>query len=105
MIKTETIIPTSDNDSVAFSRSAWRTLEGRLLEVGGGFTREPVMGGWADSTGRVYTDRSRRYTVALESWRDLGAWLAVVEWAVVTFRQEALYIEVAGVPEIITEPD
>jgi hypothetical protein len=59
-----------------------------------------VVGAW-ESAGRRYRDRSRRYTLALGSWLDLPAWLDIVIWARERFRQEAIYIEVAGIPEII----
>ena len=56
---------------------------------------------WRDGD-RTYRDRSRQYVVSLTSWTQLADWLAIVHWAVVAFHQEALYIEVAGVPEIIS---
>jgi hypothetical protein len=39
--------------------------------------------------------------VSLTGWRQLPAWLIVVEWALERFDQEAVYIEVAGIPELL----
>lgn len=39
--------------------------------------------------------------MALASWTQLPQWLEVVRWARTKFRQEAIYVEVAGIPEII----
>lgn len=100
MIKTQVLVPTRDNDGRAFGRSAWRELERRLLAFGGYSRESGVFGGWTDASGRLYNDTSRQYTVALESWLDLAAWLAVVQWARTAFRQDALFIEVAGIPEV-----
>jgi hypothetical protein len=71
-----------------------------LLQFGG-FTRIPgVVGVW-QSGEQVYRDRHHQYIVTLTTWVQLPAWLDVVSSACLTFRQEAMYIEVAGVPDII----
>ncbi|MGH2584820.1 MAG: hypothetical protein ACRDJE_07905 [Dehalococcoidia bacterium] len=99
MIKTALVVPVRDNDGRSFSPRVWRELEARLLRFGGYTIEVGVAGAW-ESGGRLYRDRSRRYTVALPSWFDVPAWLDVVVWARTRFRQEALYIEIAGIPEI-----
>ena len=78
----------------------WDELETRFMQAVGGhtFTGE-AQGTWAGDDGRVYRDASRQYVAALGSCRQLPAWLGVVEWALVHFRQEAVYVEIAGVPE------
>ncbi|HEY5476160.1 MAG TPA: hypothetical protein VIK11_05515 [Tepidiformaceae bacterium] len=40
----------------------------------------------------------------MNSWRDVAAFVALAEWAREAFRQEAIYIEIAGVPEILGPP-
>lgn len=101
MIKTLLLVPIRDNDGRPFPYSAWRDLENRLRSFGG-FSRQPLVHGqWADDTGRIYRDRSRRYVVSLSSVRAIPAWLAMVEWAQSRFSQEAMYIELAGQPEIV----
>ena len=103
MIKTVVLVPVRDNDGRPFPKALWEELQARFMPFGG-FTRPiGVVGAW-QSGGRVYHDRSRQYTVVLASWRQLAAWLAVVEWAREAFRQEAMYVEVAGVPEILDGP-
>ena len=94
------LVPQQDNHGRDFPRSAWLELERRFRQFGG-FTRATdVQGEWEDR-GRIYRDTSRQYIVALTSWEQLGDWLAVVRWAQATFAQEAMYIEVAGIPEIL----
>ncbi len=58
------------------------------------------MGTWRAGR-RTYREVSREYTVSLTTWQQLPTWLAIVEWARERFRQEAIYVEVAGVPEIL----
>jgi hypothetical protein len=100
MIKTIFLVPVRDNDGRPFPRSAWRALEDRLLQFGGFSFTDGVYGTWQFG-GRMYRDRSRRYTVSLTSWMQLPASLELVHWVRGTFRQEAIYVEVAGVPEIV----
>jgi hypothetical protein len=45
---------------------------------------------------------SREYTLTLETWRQLPGWLQIVEAVIERFQQEAIYIEIAGVPEILS---
>lgn len=104
MIKTLVLVPIRDNDGQPFSPADWDLLERKLLERFGGFTGGGLAeGAWSDETGKVYRDVSRRYEVALSSWNQLPDWLAIVHWIRVHFRQIAVYIEVAGIPEIIGE--
>ena len=99
MIEAVVLIPVADNNGRRFTRREWQALKDRLFAFGG-LTREGnVAGAWQSGT-RTYRDVSRRYVVALESWWQLPAWLEVVDWARVAFRQEALYVRVAGVAEI-----
>lgn len=50
---------------------------------------------------RTYRDTSAQYVVSLTSWTQLPEWLLIVRWARTRFRQEAIYVKVAGIPEII----
>ena len=102
MIKTEFLVPVRDNEGHPFPRSCWRELEERLLPFGGFFRQSDVTGAW-QSDGPVYRDKSRRYVVALASWTEVPAWLALIQWVRERLRQEAIYIEIAGVPEVIGE--
>lgn len=100
MIKTMFLVPEKDNRGRRFPAAAWRELEERLLDFGGYSEARGVRGAWTAGD-RVYRDVSRQYIVALASWTDLPRWLEVVRWAKERFEQEAIYIEVAGVPEIL----
>jgi hypothetical protein len=100
VIKTSVLIPLADNEGAAFSKITWEGLHTRLADFGGfSFTRG-VFGFWVDA-GKTYEDESRQYSISLDSWTQFPAWLAVMQWARVEFRQLALYIEVAGHPEIL----
>lgn len=101
MVKTMLLVPVADNAGEVFGPEDFRELESRLLALGGGFSRQAnVAGAWAYE-GRVIRDESRQYLVALQGWRDVAAWLDIVEWARIRFRQDAMYVEVAGIPEVL----
>lgn len=101
MIKTVMLLPVRDNDGHPFPHSAWEALEWHFMRAFGGFTRESNVAGAWEREGRVYRGVSRRYEVALPSWMHFPEWLDIVRWACLHFRQRALYVEVAGVPDII----
>ncbi len=95
------LIPVADNAGTAFPPEAWHELEARFRSQLGGFSMGGVMQGqWVGPDGHVYADTSRQYIVALEI-RQMPAWLAIVEWALERFGQQALYVEIAGSPEIL----
>ena len=100
MIKTLFLVPIRDNEGRPFPRSFWRELRERLLEFGGFSMTDGVSGVWQHG-GRTCQDLSRQYVVSLASWRQFPAWLDLIQWVRVTFRQEAIYIEVVGIPEIL----
>ncbi len=101
MVRTLFLVPLRDNEGKPFPRRLWRELRERLL-VFGGYTRiAGVVGEWR-SIGRVYRDRSYQFVIALESWKQFPAWLELVQLVHSAFRQEAIYVEVAGQPEILS---
>ncbi|HEY7064707.1 MAG TPA: hypothetical protein VII06_24755 [Chloroflexota bacterium] len=104
MIKTIFLVPVRDNEGRRFTRPAWQALDRRLAAAFGGLSiRFGVVGTWqADE--HTYRDTSREYTVSLATWRQLAAWLAIVDWACERFGQEATYVEVAGIPEVLSRP-
>jgi hypothetical protein len=104
MIKTMFLVPEQDNDGQPFRHGSWDVLERRLVVLAGGLSvRIGVRGVWL-SGDRTYHGVSREFTVSLTTWRRLPAWLSLVDWVRDTFRQEAIYVEIAGVPEILTDP-
>ncbi|PZN07177.1 MAG: hypothetical protein DIU69_12090 [Bacillota bacterium] len=100
MVKAMILVPVKDNDGRPLGRDAWQELQQRLLEFGGYTDAGRVAGAW-ESEGRVYHDENRQFIIALGSWRDVPRFLELAEWVRVRFRQEAVYIEIAGVPEIL----
>ncbi|MCI0584141.1 MAG: hypothetical protein L0227_14875 [Chloroflexi bacterium] len=101
MIKAAFLVPIRDNDGRPFPRSSWIELERRLVDAFGGYSRMSAVHGAWEEHGRVYRDVSRQYVASLSSWMELPVWLDLVRWVRQAFRQEAIYIEVAGVPEIV----
>ena len=73
------------------------------MQFGGVSWSGGVAGAWRSPSGRVYRDRNRQYTVSLERWSQFPDWLDVIRWVRERFRQEAIYIKVAGVPEVFEE--
>jgi len=100
VIKTLLLVPVKDNQGHPFQRKDWRDLEERLLQFGGYTRGADVEGAWKTPV-KVYRDRSRQYITSLNSWTRLHEWLSILFWARERFRQETMYIEVAGIPEII----
>lgn len=100
MIKTLLLLPVRDNESRPFLDTMWIELELRFADLGGWQRQADVEGGWVHLD-RLFREPNRQYVVALTSWLNLQAWLEIVLWARVAFRQEAVYIEVNGAPEII----
>ena len=100
VIKTKFLIPVRDNEGRAFEAEAWAELERRLLRFGGASAADRVSGTW-ENDGGARRETSRQYEVAIESWTDLPDWLDLIRWTRRRFQQQALYVEVAGIPEII----
>ena len=99
LIETLILVPVRDNNGRGFPPSLWRDLQDRLLAFGGYTRRGGIAGAWPGAA-RVYHDQSRQYEVSLASWADFAAWFEVVRWVRTAFRQEAIYIKVAGIVEV-----
>lgn len=103
MIKTLVLVPLQDNEGQRFGPKEWNELEQRLIQTFGGFSGgDLIRGAWADNDA-IYRDTNRRYEVALASWTKVPDFLNLVAWIRTRFRQIAIYIEIAGIPEIIGE--
>ena len=101
LIRTMFLMPVRDNNGAPFSKQDWQELERRLaLKVGGFTVHTGVRGAYADD-GKIYPDESREYIASISSWTALGDWLEVLRWAKGRFGQNFLYVEVAGVPELL----
>jgi hypothetical protein len=98
------LLPEADNEGRRTSPATYAAIEDALLaEFGGLSWQDGVTGVWLYE-GHTYRDRSRQYLVALEHWKQLPAWLNIVEEARQRTSQLAIYIEVAGVPDIWDGP-
>jgi hypothetical protein len=104
LIKAILLVPTRDNDGRAFPERLWRDLERRLAGAFGGFSRRAGVAGAWESGGRLYRDRNREYTIVLSTWRRIAQLLEIADWTCVQFRQEAVYLEIAGLPEVLERP-
>jgi hypothetical protein len=100
VVKATFLVPRRDNAGKPFPAARWRELEQRLIPFGG-FTWSDAAGGAWREAGRTYRGQNRAYVVDLPSWTRLADWLGVVAWAREAFDQEAMYVEVAGVPEVL----
>lgn len=111
MIETVVLVPVRSNEGVPYRRSFWQTLEGALVQRFGAFSRQSgVVGVWVDlpeqsdqvpNPSLTYRDTSRQYVVALQSWSQLPGWLDLVNWVLAETGQKALYIKVAGIPDVL----
>ena len=101
MIKTLFLAPIRDNEGEPFQDSTWDELHERIVNQFGGLSRRAGVEGMWRNAGRLYVDPSYEYTVSLASWLQFPAWLEVILWVRDQFRQIAVYIEVAGIPETI----
>ena len=95
------LVPVRDNDGRLFRQEAWDALEDHLLATFGGFSMTPSIHGAWRAGDRVFRDVSRQYTVAISGWGQMPVWLHMIEGVRVAFGQQALYVEVAGIPEIL----
>jgi hypothetical protein len=99
-ILTSVIIPNRRSDGRPVSRRTVAVLRERLIGIGGGYSVQPIRGGWMHE-GRLYSDSSVRYEVWLRSWRDVPAFLEIVDWARQALEQITMGIVIAGIPEEI----
>src|SRR5262245_14132474 len=91
------------SDGSLHARSAWSWLHQRLKSLFTGWTRAPgaFEGVWLHAgTGRYVADKSKKYTVAVaaKAVEELRNLLAEV---CVKFRQQCIYLSVAGKVEFV----
>lgn len=102
MIKTMFLLPEQDNSGVDWEDDKLSALETVLLDAFGGYTVDGLVhGAWRSPYGKEMRDSCIRYVVALDSIAKLSAWVDLIHDVLVDFDQQAIYVEVAGIPEII----
>jgi hypothetical protein len=106
MIKATVLIPTTYNDGTPVEAATSASFSFRIhaLSPDGHTQRAGSRGEWRDASGLVVTDVLDEYTFALPGWRDVARFIELVDWARAAFRQEARYVEIMGVPEILGSP-
>lgn len=60
-------VPTKDNDGQSISNCAWQSLEGRLLNAAGGFSKILIRGSWISDDGIRFDDSSYRYEMLTDN--------------------------------------
>lgn len=108
LIPTVVQLPSHDNDGKRIPRRTVRSFEARLAAIsGGGYNRRDAgVGFWKNpNDGHEYVDRQSEYRAGLEAIVSLRDYVDLLEWAVVAFRQEALYVEIAGVAGFAYPPE
>jgi hypothetical protein len=103
VIEFRILVPAADNDGQPFSPEHHRIFESEVLRRFGGFTLVPgtVTGQWS-SEGTTYTDSLRVYVVAVASILDGGRIRALLAWARLHYRQEAMYFSCLGLAEVFS---
>lgn len=103
LIECSILIPQADNEGRPFERTVLAELRDRIVLVSkGAVTVWPgAQGEWRDSDGAVYLDTVDEYVAGVESLRDVASWLALADWALTTFRQEAIYVKVGPFAEVV----
>lgn len=93
IVKASFLIPLADNHGTPFRAEDFAWLQGELVARFGGWSLEgTVEGAWRGEDGRVYRDRSYRYTVATSA---LDALRGLLREAKARFGQASLYLEVS----------
>lgn len=99
-------VPVADDAGARFAKADWLELEGRLLTRLGGFHIEGERrGAWRSDSGREDHEVSRVYAIALDSVRQISDFIAIADWARQHFREEAIFVEIDGRPEILGPPN
>lgn len=101
MIEFRILIPVASNEGDLFSPEHHMAFEAEMLRRFGGFSLLPGLtkGAWS-SEGRTYGDDLRTYVVAVPSILDGARIRALLAYARLHYRQEAIYFGVLGFAEV-----
>ena len=99
MVKFTTLIPIYYNNGKQVEDKVFNNFDKELIRIAGGFTIEGITeGGW-ESEGKIYRDKSRKYTIAttedkLEDLKDL------LRKTGIKLKQKAIYYKISRKTEI-----
>lgn len=103
MFEVQILIPVESNENVPFPETVYRQWEEHLASEFHGFTRYPgtASGGWFDSEGEYYPDKTFVYGVALNSLEDGARFIESVRYARRLFEQKSMFIRYLNQAEIV----
>lgn len=100
LIETFIMVPKHDNDGKAFPPSKYDNLNREIIEQFGGLTIEHATGFWSDGK-KVYQDRNYKYIIGIQSLKQVAEILELARYIRKEFKQEAVYVNVSGIAEIV----
>ncbi|SMO92783.1 hypothetical protein [Melghirimyces algeriensis] len=106
MIETYILIPQADNDGNPFSVSKLKNLRNIIIEEFGGVSvEEGTISGYWKGGEKTYKDTNDKYMIALNSLTEIPKFLEIARWVRKEFQQEAVYVNIAGIAEIIGDEE
>lgn len=104
MIESFFLLPRADNDGQPFTDQQIKHLRETIIDQFGGLTVEEntATGFWKEGQ-ELYKDNNDKYLIALESLQQIPELLQLVKQVRQDFDQEAIYLNVNGIVEIIGE--
>lgn len=85
------IIPEKrDSDKLPHTNEEWTQLADSLLAIAGGFTTDGVKGYWWDRNGKIVSDSSKRFTIAVED-SEFGELYDIAVGCLSRFDQQCIY--------------
>lgn len=102
LIETYILVPTTYNNGEPVEAEKFEALQALYIEKVGGLTIEPEtkQGFWTDGT-TIYKDINLKYIAAIEHWNQVKDILEIAEYVKKEWNQEAVYINIAGIADII----
>lgn len=104
LIETYILIPTHYNNGKPIEEAKIERIELEYLEKFGGVTIEynASKGLWKDpSNGKIYPDHHHKFITAIGGWHQVPDLLKIAEDIKKELHQEAIYINIAGIPDFI----
>ena len=101
MIMTTIFLPIRDNQGQPFGPEKRQHIRARLVSEFGSYSINPGQHGAWTEQGTTYLDESEALVVALASWLDIPRWFEFVRFIQTELNQLAMYIEIAGIPEVV----